>query len=567
MKNLRLKSIALVSHREKKAKMISFHPKVTILKGGNNRGKSAIIKSIFLAFGASPHSVHDRWVNSNVTIHLRFSIDDTEYSIFKDRNSYSLFDASDLLIDTYYSVTKDLAPALAKLFDFNLRLLNRQSKSTIPPPAFLMMPFYIDQDEGWKMPWNSFTNLNQFANWKRNVIPYHFGIRPDKWYQLDTEKKSVEKQKEEPERNLGILEGLRDKATYNLSRVDFDFDIDQFKETISRLLHQCDILKRQEQIYRDELLQFTTQKIQLTAQIEIVQRTRNELSTDFKFAVGLVGDSIECPTCGQEHTNSFAERYGLAADVESCTDILQSLKYDLTKVNAQIETVNNVLQTHRNKQTEIENLLASKKGKVILRDLVKLEGKRELLTQLDSEVEAKQTEIANIEIKIAEYERQMKLIDDAKSKKRITDRYKQELKRYCSLFGVDEIAESAFKTISPKLKESGSDQPRAILAYFFTALDAIKNGNNSTFFPIVIDAPNQQEQDEDHLDKILKFIPTSIPKNSQLILGLVNDAGVQFEGSEIIFENDKYHLLSENDYAALAEDLAQFEKQSLQPQS
>lgn len=38
MKKLRLENMLLVSHREKKARGISFHPKVTVIQGVNDTG-------------------------------------------------------------------------------------------------------------------------------------------------------------------------------------------------------------------------------------------------------------------------------------------------------------------------------------------------------------------------------------------------------------------------------------------------------------------------------------------------------------------------------------------------
>ena len=149
MKNLRLRNMLLVSHREKKARKIEFHQNVTVIKGENDTGKSSVIKSIPFAFGANPHQIHPKWKDADVAILVRFYLDDVPYAIYRHRNSFSLFDALDNEIGTYSSVTLELAPVLAKLFDFNLKLSDRDGNLVTPPPAYLMLPFYIDQDKGW----------------------------------------------------------------------------------------------------------------------------------------------------------------------------------------------------------------------------------------------------------------------------------------------------------------------------------------------------------------------------------------------------------------------------------
>jgi predicted ATPase len=43
MKRLLLNSLSLMSHQEKAAVEVRFHPKVTVIKGGNDTGKSSLI--------------------------------------------------------------------------------------------------------------------------------------------------------------------------------------------------------------------------------------------------------------------------------------------------------------------------------------------------------------------------------------------------------------------------------------------------------------------------------------------------------------------------------------------
>ena len=47
MRRFVLKELLLISQKEKKAKLVSFHPQFTLLKGANSTGKSSLIKSIF----------------------------------------------------------------------------------------------------------------------------------------------------------------------------------------------------------------------------------------------------------------------------------------------------------------------------------------------------------------------------------------------------------------------------------------------------------------------------------------------------------------------------------------
>ena len=360
MRNLQLQSMLLVSHREKKARKISFHSKITVIKGANDTGKSSVIKSIPYCFGANPHKRHRKWKNADVITLIKFTLDGVQYSIYRHKNSFSLFDSINNVIGTYSSITNELAPVLAKLFEFNLKLTDRIGNAVTPPPAYLLLPFYIDQDKGWSDTWSSFTNLSQFSHWKQRVTGYHFGLRPDKWYALETEKKKAESDKQEPLRQVASIQSIKERALKDLSHIDFNIDINEFKAEINALLEQCNILKNGEQQFKEKLTALRTEKIRLSAQVEIVAKTHDELSDDYKYALSSNCSVVGCPTCGAEYDNSFAERFEIAQDTETCNDLLVSLRDDLAKVQQSINNEESSLSSLSNQQELINELLASK---------------------------------------------------------------------------------------------------------------------------------------------------------------------------------------------------------------
>ena len=558
MKKLRLENMLLVSHREKKARRISFHPKVTVIQGVNDTGKSSLIKSIPYVFGANPHKIHPNWKEADVSILIRFSIDSANYAMYRNRNSFSLFDGNNQEIGTYSSVTLELAPVLAELFDFNLKLTDREGNAVIPPPAYLMLPFYIDQDKGWTETWSSFTNLSQFAHWKQRVTGYHFGLRPDKWYELEAKRKAVENAKEEPSRQLKSIESIRNKALRDLSRIDFDIDVESFKREIDQLLDMCEKLKQDEAGYKEKISNLRTEKIRLDAQIEIVARSHDELSEDYKFACQNTDSSIGCPTCGAQYNNSFSERFDIAKDTETCTDLLGSLRQELADVESAVQVQEAFLAVVKDSQMEINNLLSVKKGDVRLSDLINSESKKTLLSHLDSESGNIQNILDSLASDIERIQNDMEKFDDPDRRKNIVSSYGEDLRIFTAKLGVYSLGDHVFKNINSSIEESGSDLPRAILAYYFAALKAIIKNGNATLFPLVIDAPNQQEQDPVNLQKMLSFIKDNLPEQQQLIIGLVDDAEVDFEGSLVVL-NKKYSVLEEQEYESLSDEIRQFE--------
>lgn len=557
MKSLLFKSILLVSHREKRAKRVTFGPGINTVKGENDTGKSSLIKSLYYALGAEPHNVHSRWKGADVIVLLRFELDGVEYAIYRQRKSFSLFDKDDSLIGTYNKVTSELGPVLAKLFSFNLKLNDNTGKTVTPPPAYLFLPFYIDQDKGWTATWSSFERLGQLPRWKKPVVNYHMGLRPDQWYALDAKRKWAEDQKDEPMRQIASIKKIIDRTHETLARVDFDVDIDQFKAEVDLLIVECDKLKAKETQYREKMTHLRTEKIRLEAQIEIVMKTHDELSADYKYAVETSGNSVDCPTCGAGYENSFAERFAIAEDAETCDDLLKSLKDDLVKIDHLIRDVEQSLTKSSVERQTINELLESKQGTVVLRDLVELEGKKALLTHLRGEYEELSKLVTKLVIEVDRLQEEMKKYDNRQRRREILDNYEASLRKNATTLNVLSLDEAVYRKPDATIKESGSDMPRAILGCTFSALTAISENGNATFCPIVIDAPNQQEQDKENLEVILKFIRSNRPSSRQMIIGLVDDAGIDF-GGEVIELTTKQFLLEEKDYLSLASELNPF---------
>lgn len=557
MKNLLFKSILLVSHREKKAKKVTFGPGANVVKGENDTGKSSLIKSIYYALGAEPHNVHTNWMAADVAVLLRFELDRKPYSIYRHGKSFSLFDENEKLIDTYNSVTKELGPKLASLFSFKLKINDKNGETITPPPAYLFLPFYIDQDKGWTATWNSFERLSHLPRWKPPVVNYHMGVRPGEWYDLDAKRKIAEDQQEEPLRQVSSISKIISRTQESLARTDFDINVDQFKKEIELLLGQCDILKKQESNYRSKVSGLRIEKIRLEAQIEIVTKTHDELSADYKYSVESLDDSVDCPTCGAVHDNSFAERFAIAEDAQTCDDLLKSLQEDLRANAKKIASIKASLSSSSAEQQEINALLESKQGEVRLKDLVELEGKKNLLQHLRADSAELSSEVGALQVEANALKEKMKKYDDRKRKKRIIDDYEASLRKNAAKLGVLSLDESVYRKPDAPIKESGSDMPRALLACIFSVFDAIVKNGNATFCPIVIDAPNQQEQDSENLEKILTFIRDSRPEGRQLVVGLVEDSGVDFGGDVTVLKT-KYSLLVKEEYSSLAAELRPF---------
>lgn len=556
MKKFILLEMLLLSTTEKKAKKIIFNPKRTIILGKNETGKSSLLKSIYSTFGATPAKQNPKWMRVSPVSLIKFKVDDDIYFILKDGKYHAMYDNKENIIDVFDSITNGLGIFLANLFDFKVKLPNQKGELIIPPPAFLFLPYYIDQDASWQGAWKSFSNLSQIKNYKTPIIEYHTGLRPNEFYEITSEINKHQEAIQELEKERNLSKSILDKIKNKLSEIDFSIDLDHFKEEIKGLLIECQKLKNERDLIKNKLVDLYNSKIIIETQITITKQALNEARKDYNYAVLEVENDIDCPTCGAHYENSFLERFEIAQDENRCKDLLINLTRDLNEIEDKINKENEFLNKKSEKLINVEILLENKKGQVKLRDLIEGEGRKELRNIFNERVEHLQKSIFENVYNQSEFKKKLKTLENKKRKDDIKSLYKIHMYKYLKELSVS-LSEDDYKDLTKDIKNTGSALPRSLTSYYFSILDVIKKYGSSTFCPIIIDSPNQQAQDFENVPKILNFIKTYQPDNSQLILGLEEDYGIDFE-CDIIKLDSKHSLLQKNEYDEVYDEVTPF---------
>lgn len=543
MKNLRLQKLHLISDRERRGRSIEFHPSATVIKGGNDVGKSSIAKSIFGSLGAQAGVVHPRWKSAAPTTLLEFSVDGVGYRILQDGPVFTLFDESSRPLSTHTSVTNGLGPVLADLLNFRLRLRSRAGELIQAPPAFCFLPFYCDQDKGWGDAWSSFARLSQFANWKNETINYHVGITSPAYYIALSRLAEAELDRHEPQKSLdGLLLIKRKAVANNVADLDVEIDPSVFAEEIGLLLQRASELAAIREKKRIAISELSNQRLQIQAQKEILERARKELHADYVFATEQLGDEIECPTCGQIHANSFAERFSIAQDEARTGDLLTEILERAAATDQQLAAARRALTEATTQDNEIQVLLTKKRGQVTFAQLLERAGQKAFSSQLDEQIRDSSALLANIDGQIAEAQAAIEASKSADRRRAILDHYMSLMTENLSYLSVTSLSESDYGRIDFALNETGSDRPRAVLAYMFAILQLIWTSPSSNRCPIVLDSPNQQDQDPDNHKRMLEFIRDFRPDESQLVLFAVDDCGIDFGGSVQVLDEEDYAL-------------------------
>jgi chaperonin cofactor prefoldin len=469
--------------------------------------------------------------------------------MLRDGSTFALFNSSDELLQRFESVTTELAPYFAQLFDFHLPLKSKKGESTQATPAFMFIPFYVDQDKGWTDRWTSFTRLQQFSDWKLDVAQYHMGIRPNAYYEAKARLSAVQAEIQPLEierRSLGIISG---KISEILADAEFDIDIEAFKKEIEELLVYANSLRTAEESLKVDLSALYVRKQAVEEQIQIVQAAVHELNADYEFAT-TAGEKVDCPTCGAHYENGFAERFAIASDEDRCEELLSDLHSQREVIDSKITALNRSVQDNRTALGKVQAHLHKKRGELTLSEIIQTQGRKEVRTIVRSEMYTYDRKISELRASVETLRREMKALDDKTHRKSIEAEYVATVRRYLARLQIYNVPETKYAALESTIQESGSSLPRAILGQLYAVLSVINRHSTATYCPIVIDSPRQQDQDPANWKRILEFIREFQPSESQLILGLVEDEGVDF-GGEVIDLTEKFRLLQASEYNKL----------------
>jgi len=543
MKNLRFEKLELLSTVERKARTIKFHPRLTVIIGENDVGKSSIIKSLYWAFGA-PVYMHSEWVKAKVKARVTFTIDGEMYAIVRDGQAFGIFDAAGELLLATRNVTSELGPFLAGKLDFGLVLPNKASGvPETPPPAYAFMPFYVDQDLGWKQALESFEIRGQYKNPRKAVIEFHSGIRPNRYYELQAQKTAIQSEITELGRDRQVLEKAVGKLNLQPAFTGTEFSELEHRESINRLLTELHDLRSARLKVAAELADLVDERELVTEQMRIARLAMGELGKDFTYT-STADAEIFCPTCGTLHENDFTHKFSILDDREACAQFIRDQHDRLGAIRKRAERAEVELRGTDVLIERVTGSLAEREGDLTLREVIENAGANmarglfdDQLADIRSAVDTRAGEIVEIDLEV-------KALENRKRKKEIESFYAQQMAQFLRTLNVRKIDFDSASKITKKVNDTGSDQPRAVLAYYLAFMRTVFKFSSALTAPMVIDSPNQQDQDATNVAAMIALIFSTRPESGQTILGTVRLHDQKVEDGEIIELVDELSVLS-----------------------
>ena len=548
----------IFSPSEKSARKISFKEGINIITSskadGTNRGKSVIMRSLYHALGAESR-FEDNFAAKNKVFILHFLVDAQPYYIYRAANLFKVFDGQKRLL---FSVVKAsaLAKALQEITHFSVMLPNRQTnKLEVTPPAYNYLPYFLEQDKYEGSRFESFKNLEQYANYKDYVLFCHFGVYTQFYFTLIRQRDELESLIREQDNRIGVLgEVIKDigkkleVAAYSKDVDALQRDVAQYRQQYSKIVEELNNSRKRLIDARNMLFEYES-TLKGIAEVEKI----NERGIDKL-------QSSMCPECGSLLNDPLvlkSRKYNLAEDIITVRNDIQGLVCKLKEsiLNEEsyygklLASLNEYEKSLRINTAEINDILKYK-GMCELRDDVMAE-----YSSIQQSKDKNNDELGKIKKAIKEHN---------KEKKNIDDRYYQYLMEAKIRFGLDEIPEEKLKSVATNFEASGSDKCIATVIWYLTIIRLRNEFNpNAIQFPIVFDSPNNVENDEEKTDVLIKYLLENAGLSPQFIMsgiGLDTDDLHKTVGNAnvVTLATPKFQLLQKDEFVQYETLLSEF---------
>jgi hypothetical protein len=539
MRTFEFESISLLSHRDKKARKVTFHPHRNLIQGENHTGKSSLVKHLFVTLGAKPLGTLEQWDPQTISS-VRFKVDGKSFTVVHHSGARSLHDSSGKLLkatDSHAVWTE----TFAALVGFKLMLTSKKTgQGVLADPACFFLPFYIDQDGSWREKWDTFPATNQYAAPVRSILEYFSGIKPAQYYELKSEHSAMSKEADARVSEMKLLERARRRLNQTLPLGTVQLSEQGFEEEIRRLTFEANELNGLQETLRAKYVREGEVVASVNYQIQTAFASLREYAGDQRYLSSMANaHEIVCPTCGAEHEQSFLHYLGYAEDARILEELTRTLQKDLVTAKRQLESTNGELQSLRTNYAIINEILEKRRGELRFHEIVESHGAQAAHKAFDAEREQISGELADWNAKLLEIEARLGALADKKRTKRIVAAFREGYVLARKLLIVPDP--SGTPNLASRPNRSGSGGPRLLLAYYAALWKVCHGEHMGMSIPVIIDSPNQQDQDDLNLHVVLGFIAESLPDSMQLIVCVTKRSDAKLDKTTVF--DKKYSML------------------------
>lgn len=553
--NLIVSAITLVDLTNKEAKRIHFHSGKNLLTSDHNHlGKSVIMKSIFYTLGAEvffPTPIK----RINLLTFIDFSLDFHHYRVARLKNTYVIY--CDRTFIGYYASAAAFEEKLSELFKLEINLVGKDEDGTIVrcPPAYYYMPYYVDQENGWAANSYSFDRMGQFdLGQRKNSYFFHLGTLDRSYVEIAKRHKANSKQISLLTKEIDKYRTVVDTLQAGLDETQMSFDSESLEKAIAS--RQIEIKKLLNEIakVRTDLLEAEDQKIQLEYEKDVLSKYIKKKPPVPEVSNGA---TVECPRCGMVFAQAMTQQLEKIYLLESLHDDYTNISEKLVLLERRISKYRSKFAAKQKTLADFENSLQS--DREAYNAYLKSKATKQLLQEYRDQIAADIAEIERLRSDNSGYNKQLAAYD--KGRAAVNTTYLGKLGTLFTGLDIpsDQIAD--YSEPGSALIASGAYGPRCKIAQILAFVETQQaSAPDLITFPIVIDSPNVLEQDNEHLDSVIRTLLTWDKTDNQVIVASIQgkETAAELGNVNIIsLSNPKNHLLSSTEYATYEAEISE----------
>lgn len=553
--NLVVSAITMVDLTNKEAKRIHFRSGKNLLTSDHNHlGKSVIMKSIFYTLGAEvffPTPIK----RINLLTFIDFSLDSHIYRVARLKNTFVLY-RDDAFVG-YYASTGSFEEKLSELFNLEINLVGKDEDGSIVkcPPAYYYMPYYVDQENAWAANSYSFDRMGQFdLAQRKNSYFFHLGALDSSYVEISKRHKANTKQITFLTKEIDKYRTVVDTLQAGLYETQMSFDSQTLERAISS--RQAEIKRILNEIakVRTALLEAEDQRIQLEYEKDILSKYIKKKPPVSDIADG---STVECPRCGMIFEQAVSQRLEKLYLIESLHDDFTTISEKLVLLERRISTYRGKFVVKQKELADFENSLES--DREAYNAYLKSKATNQLLREYRDQIASDIVAIEQLRADNSGYNKLLATYD--KERATVNTTYLGKLGALFSGLDIpsDQIAE--YSEPGSALIASGAYGPRCKVAQILAFVETQQtNAPDLISFPIVIDSPNVLEQDNEHLDSVIRTLLTWNKTDNQIIVASIQgkETAAELGDVNIIFlSNPKNHLFSADEYVMYESEIAE----------
>lgn len=517
---LKIEDILVYSELNDKYFYTTFKDKLNVIYGKNTAGKSTLIQLILYSFGINDNKIklteilsEEIFVRLNCTLikgneKLNYSfIRQDETLLIKDNNS-KIIRFNGIGSDNSVEHIK-LKKYFNDLFDFKL-LLESNSGISEAPMETIFLPYYVSQDVGWVYLRKSFSNLNFYKNFKEDFLDYYLGIENV----VDREeKKKIENEIRSIQQQIKFFSNIeKGNQELEVSQIINDSLAGKANELIESISEKKNKLLELEQDYINESnkLTFYNQRSSVVSKVK-----RNHKKQ--------VPGEDSCPTCTQILPNNIEEIYEFFQEENDTISIQSELKEKIKKAQSKVNSLNNKIDIIRNEiSLEYNSFNKYSENNITLESWIQNKANIQLYDNLLKQVGHLKLELDKQRDKLKEYKTDDEILSERGKKSYV---FKNEYLNNNIKLGLPTLEDDRFYKLYDisSFPFQGVQLHLAVLSYHFAFNHLLTKTNEIHRLPFILDSVFKEDIDGGNKEKILRFITSKYPKDTQTILSIADD--------------------------------------------